>query len=138
MGILLRPWAHFVDFGGRSRRLELLLFYLLIWVAIVAIFYFGAPPSSQGGSAVEAGMARAVLAALTVLAVATIPAFALTVRRLHDCDQPGWYVVSALIPLLFALLTLYLLIQPGSEGHNSYGADPRSDPRAIDLQKTFE
>ena len=117
--IILRPWIHAFDFRGRSRRLELLLFHLLVWGAVWAILYFGV-------SFFGAELAGSLLSALAVLLVALIPAAALTVRRFHDCDQPGWFVVFGLLfPIVFILMTAYAAFQGSEGGENSYGPDPR-------------
>lgn len=125
MSLLLRPWSRFLDFGGRSRRLELLLFHLQLWAVIVAIFYFGVPAPSAGQDAIRAGFAFALPAIVGVLLVSAIPLLSVTTRRLHDCDMAGTWLLTLLVPALFTLLTLFLLIQGGSEGENSFGPDPR-------------
>ncbi|AIL08960.1 DUF805 domain-containing protein [Stenotrophomonas maltophilia] len=62
---------------------------------------------------------------MTVCAVFVFlpPMLALTVRRLHDIDESGWYTVIAFIPLgEFVLFPVMLL--PGSEEENRFGAVP--------------
>ncbi len=46
-----------------------------------------------------------------------LPAISAAVRRMHDRNKAGWYV---LIPLL----NLYLLATPGDSGNNRFGAKP--------------
>jgi len=124
MNIILRPWIHAFDFRGRSRRLELLLFHLIVWGAVWAILYFNV-------SFFAAEPAGSLWSALVVLLVALIPAVALTVRRFHDCDRPGWFVVLGLLfPIVFILMTLYALFQGSEGGENSYGPDPREPKSA--------
>jgi len=78
--------------------------------------------------------------ALVVWGLATlIPSLAVTVRRLHDRNMSGWYLVGfigAIIvlslvpvvgPLLMVLLEigyLVLMVLPGTPGPNKYGPDP--------------
>lgn len=57
--------------------------------------------------------------------VAIIPFYASTVRRIHDLNRTGWWVLPmALIPLLNIVLLISLMIRKGDVGSNRYGADP--------------
>ncbi|OTG69477.1 hypothetical protein B9T25_02605 [Acinetobacter sp. ANC 4470] len=51
----------------------------------------------------------------------------ITVRRLHDMNRSGWFVLLFMLPLLNILLGLYLLFGSGTAGINSYGP-PRATP----------
>ncbi|GAD79959.1 DUF805 domain-containing protein [Vibrio ezurae] len=45
------------------------------------------------------------------------------VRRLHDLDKKGWWVLVNLVPLIGSLLMLiYLGFFKGSDGHNRFGS----------------
>ena len=46
-----------------------------------------------------------------------------TVRRLHDTNKSGWFVILFLIPLI-VLIVLVFLILPGDKGKNKYGPNP--------------
>ncbi len=53
------------------------------------------------------------------------PALAISVKRWHDRDKSGWWVLIGLVPLiggLWALIETGFL--PGTEGDNQYGPDP--------------
>ncbi|MNI89949.1 Inner membrane protein YhaI [compost metagenome] len=57
---------------------------------------------------------------MVALMLFPLPMLALTVRRLHDIDESGWFVVIALVPLgVFVLFPVMLL--PGSEEVNRFG-----------------
>lgn len=60
-----------------------------------------------------------------------IPSLAVGIRRFHDRNQSGWFmlgvVVLSLIPILGLLVTLAYLANfclRGTIGDNKYGADP--------------
>ncbi len=58
------------------------------------------------------------------------PALAVSVKRWHDRDKSGWWVLLNLLPVigwLWALIDNGLL--PGTPGPNRFGADP-ADARA--------
>jgi uncharacterized membrane protein YhaH (DUF805 family) len=52
------------------------------------------------------------------------PRLAVAVRRLHDVDRTGWWLLIGVIPVIGALVLLYWFIQPGRRSSNSYGVDP--------------
>jgi uncharacterized membrane protein YhaH (DUF805 family) len=47
------------------------------------------------------------------------------IRRFHDLDRSGWNVFLLFIPILNFFIFLGLMIKPGTEGSNKYGANPR-------------
>lgn len=46
------------------------------------------------------------------------------VRRLHDLDKCGWWMLLLIVPLVNLFFCLYLLFFKGTEGPNQYGDDP--------------
>lgn len=46
------------------------------------------------------------------------------VRRLHDLDKCGWWMLLLFVPLVNLFFCLYLLFFKGTEGPNEYGDDP--------------
>lgn len=48
----------------------------------------------------------------------------LSIQRLHDLNQSGWFCLFNCIPILNLFFGLYLVFAPGSAGGNRYG-DPR-------------
>ena len=49
---------------------------------------------------------------------------AVTVKRLHDLDRPGWHWWLLLIPLVNIYMGLVLLFAKGTHGPNQFGRDP--------------
>ena len=48
----------------------------------------------------------------------------LMIRRLHDLNLSGFFVLLGFVPLVSLGLLLYLLFKEGTTGDNSYGPDP--------------
>lgn len=46
------------------------------------------------------------------------------VRRLHDLDLSGWWMLLLFVPLVNILFYIYILFFKGTEGPNQYGEDP--------------
>jgi uncharacterized membrane protein YhaH (DUF805 family)/Tfp pilus assembly major pilin PilA len=53
-----------------------------------------------------------------------VMSIAFGVRRLHDLDKSGWWVLLMLVPLVNLLLVLYMLFAGGSDGENRFGPVP--------------
>ena len=48
----------------------------------------------------------------------------LMIRRLHDLNLSGFFVLLSFVPIVSFGLIVYLFIKKGTEGDNDYGADP--------------
>lgn len=69
--------------------------------------------------------AAAGVSALIVFAALLVPTFILGIKRCHDRDKSGWFMLLNLIPLIGPLwLLVELGFLHGSEGNNRFGPDP--------------
>lgn len=138
---MLLPLKRYADFSGRSRRKEYWMFvlgYMLIFIVLGAIFGIMGVFSSSIQD-MEAGSINGVLIlAFVVLGIIglgiLIPSIAVQVRRLHDRDMSGWWLLGAyvlsLVPVIGFLASIALLVVfvlPGTPGPNRFGPDPK-DP----------
>lgn len=137
MDLLLRPWRHYGDFSGRSSRTEFGLFFitfygmafLLLMIAVV----MGSSVLDQG-----AGFGWGMGLVLIWILAALIPSWAVTVRRLHDQDKSGWFILLTFIPYLGFIAWLIFAFWPGTEGENDYGWNPRDgDDPGANLEQIF-
>ena len=53
-----------------------------------------------------------------------IPAISAGVRRLHDTNKSGFFLLISFIPFIGGLILLFLLIPEGTKGKNRFGPDP--------------
>jgi len=97
-------------FGGRARRKEYWMFVLVNALIAVGL---GVLDGDQG-----------VLAGLYSLAV-LVPSLAVSVRRLHDTNRSGWWLLIALIPLAGAIVLLVFTLQDSDRIENRYGPSPK-------------
>lgn len=104
----------YMDFNGRAPRSEYWYFGLAYTIVYIMVSIVGGLISQ---------MASIVLTSLMCLGV-LLPALAVGVRRLHDVNKSGWWLLIALIPLIGSLILLYFFVQKGTDGPNQYGADP--------------
>ena len=50
-----------------------------------------------------------------------IPAISVSVRRLHDIDKSGWFVLISAIPFIGWIILAIMLIGKGTSGKNRFG-----------------
>lgn len=93
------------------------LFYLLIHIALVFV------DRVTGSFNAEAGVG--LLGGVFALAM-LLPSLAVSVRRLHDTDRSGWWLLIAFIPLIGGIILLIFAAQDGTLGDNRYGPNPKT------------
>ena len=59
-----------------------------------------------------------------------LPSLAVAVRRLHDTDKSGWYLLLSLVPFVSLVLFVFYLLE-GNNGKNQYGNDPKNPSNEI-------
>jgi len=104
---------NYATFTGRARRTEYWMFFL---VNIVISLLLAAVEAIFGGPGVLQG-----LYSLCVL----IPSLAVSVRRLHDTNRSGWWLLIGLVPLLGLIVLLVFAVQDSQAGGNQYGPNPK-------------
>ena len=99
----------YADFTGRARRSEywwftlaniIAVFVLAILIAVADIFW--------------------VLYVIYGLAL-IIPSIAVTIRRLHDTDKSGWWILIALVPFVGGIVLLVFMCIDSTPGTNQWG-----------------
>jgi uncharacterized membrane protein YhaH (DUF805 family) len=71
----------------------------------------------------------AVLLGIYSLAV-FIPNLAVAVRRMHDQDKSGWWILIGFVPFIGGIWLLVLYLIDGTRGPNRYGPDPKAGTTA--------
>ena len=61
---------------------------------------------------------------LGITLLTLIPAISVGVRRLHDTNRSGFFLLISFIPFIGGLVLLFLLIPVGTKGKNRFGPDP--------------
>jgi len=134
MDLMFQPLRKDADFTGRARRMEFWLFWLfLIGIQIVFSVLIGmvAGPTAAVADptdpfAVLNGPARALYGVFGLVMLGLlIPSLAVAMRRLHDTNRTGWWLLLGLIPFLGALVLLIFYVLDGTPGPNKYGPDPK-------------
>ncbi|HSA83886.1 MAG TPA: DUF805 domain-containing protein [Patescibacteria group bacterium] len=61
---------------------------------------------------------------LTLLIIITIYGISLNIRRLHDINKSGLWMLGLFVPVLNIIVMIMLYFWPGTKGNNAYGKPP--------------
>lgn len=122
-------FGKYVTFSGRAQRSEYWWFALFsIIVVLIGLGIdlalnpdLGSVTTTDGGFEAQTtgGPVTLVLYLLILL-----PSLAVAVRRLHDIDKAGWWLLIGLIPLIGGIILLIWYCTKGTLGPNRFGNDP--------------
>jgi len=108
-------FSKYATFSGRSSRSA--YWYWILFYVLVAI----------GASILDAIAGTGVIIILVWLGF-FLPNLAVLVRRLHDTDRSGWWVLIGLIPLIGAIvLIVFACIDSGPPNEYGQGPDDRGE-----------
>lgn len=100
-------FSHYVTFAGRAPRSE--FWFWTLFVVIVSIV-----------TTVIVGVG---IAGLVVSLALLLPGISVAIRRLHDLDRTGWWVLIAFTGIGMILLIVWDCMK-GTTGSNRFGPDP--------------
>jgi uncharacterized membrane protein YhaH (DUF805 family) len=104
-------FSNYVNFSDRACRSEYWYWVLFVIIGIIVT------------RIIDYGIGYSITYFLFSLAV-FIPGIAIGVRRLHDLDRSGWWLLLGLIPLVGAIILIVWFCSQGTQGGNRFGQDP--------------
>ena len=119
MNWYLHVLKNYATFSGRARRKEYWMFFLfnvLISLGLGVLDVVAGTYSVEYETGFFSG-----LYSLLVL----IPGIAVSVRRLHDTNRSGWWVVISLIPIIGVLVLFVFTCLDSQPGTNRFGVNPK-------------
>jgi uncharacterized membrane protein YhaH (DUF805 family) len=109
-------FRNYVNFSGRAARSEywywtlfIFLLWIVAWLIDMTVFGFNTTGVNP----------MTVIAMLATL----LPSLAVSVRRLHDIDREGWWVLLVLTGIGYVVLLAWGFMR-GTVGANRFGPDP--------------
>ncbi|MDE5205353.1 DUF805 domain-containing protein [Citrobacter sp. ANG330] len=107
---------NYTGFSGRARRKEYWMFVLINMIICAVLNVIQS----------VIGMETPYISIIYSLGV-LLPSIAVAIRRLHDTDRSGWWVLLSLIPIIGTVVIIIFLCQNGTAGANRFGADPKQN-----------
>ncbi|MBL0637364.1 DUF805 domain-containing protein [Aeromonas veronii] len=111
-------------FSGRARRTE---YWMFVLCNVIVMQLLGMVDKLIGGD-------KEFISGIYSLAV-LLPSLAVAVRRLHDTDRSGWWLllvlvptIGTLVPIIGTLVLIYFMVCNGQQGPNRFGDDPKAAP----------
>ena len=109
------------------------LFVMIVYAVLGGLLFAGIMQSavaSGGGTPILAILAGGLLGIFVLGSI--IPSIAVQVRRFHDQDKSGWFVLLAFVPYAGGIIVFIFMLLEGTRGPNRFGPDPR-DPYNADV-----
>jgi uncharacterized membrane protein YhaH (DUF805 family) len=108
----LQVLKKYVVFEGRARRTEFWVFTLISFIISLVL------------SILDNMLKLGFLDSIYSLAV-LLPSLAVTVRRLHDTDRSGWWILIGLVPVVGWIVLLVFMFIDSNPYENQYGPNPK-------------
>jgi uncharacterized membrane protein YhaH (DUF805 family) len=115
----LKVLKAYAVFEGRARRKEYWTFFLINFVATILLTF------------VDLAIVHMRLFSAIYSIGVLVPSIAVGVRRLHDTDRTGWWMLVILIPAIGWIILFVLLAMQGTRGSNRFGPDPVEETLAL-------
>ena len=125
---VLQVYRNYAAFTGRARRLEYWSFTAFFGIVLLLAAVLVKIGEGDHGSAIE--MAGAILLSVFVIG-SIVPSLAVRVRRLHDINRTGYWILVTFIPVIGGLILLVFSLTPGTKGMNRFGQDPKGSTDEI-------
>ena len=105
----------YAEFKGRARRKEYWMFYLFYFIFAIA------------AAVLEVTLGIYPVISIVYSLVLSLPYLAVTVRRLHDTNRSGWWILIVFVPIIGAIVLLVFTLQDSDVGENWYGKNPKTE-----------
>ncbi|HEY1076506.1 MAG TPA: DUF805 domain-containing protein [Fontimonas sp.] len=105
-------------FNGRARRQEYWMFVLFNLIISVVLSFV------DGMLGMSVGEGLGLLGLIYALAV-LLPGIGVSIRRLHDTNRSGWWLLIALVPVVGVIVLLVFMVLDSTPGENRFGSNPK-------------
>lgn len=123
MDLMFAPLRKYADFNGRARRSEYWLFWLFTTIVSIILTVVGG--LVMGGNDPSNPFSGGNLLSWIWTVAILIPSIAVGVRRLHDSNRSGWWLLLIFLPIIGAIVLLIFFVLDGTPGSNKFGSDPK-------------
>ncbi len=99
--------TNYCNFNGRSSRSEFWWYFLFTFILGTILGFL---------------VSNTIVSIISLLLL--LPGLGLAVRRLHDIDKSGWWVLISLIPLVGGIILIVWAAKDSQPTPNQYGPVP--------------
>ncbi len=110
-------------FDGRARRKEYWMFVLFNVIISIILGILDRIIGTDFGNGSSGWLST--IYSLAVL----LPSIGVAIRRMHDTNRSGWWILINLIPCVGFIWFIVLAAQEGTVGDNQHGPDPKAAER---------
>jgi uncharacterized membrane protein YhaH (DUF805 family) len=103
-------FSNYVNFRGRAVRSEYWYWVLFIFLGMIV------------AEIIDSVLGLTLIYFLFDLAI-ILPSIAVGIRRLHDLDRSGWWILLSLIPIVGPIILIIWYCGKGTDGANRFGPD---------------
>lgn len=107
-------FAHYVDFKGRASRRAYWWWFLFTIVVAIALQIMDGIIFSES-----------MLVTIVVWLGLILPSISVAIRRLHDTDRSGWWILIWFVPIIGFIVLLVFYLLKSDPIDNRYGPPPR-------------
>ena len=129
MNWYLKALKNYFNFKYCSRRKEYWYFHIISYIILLLIAFpvYYHLYSIQNGNAEPNPIIINTSTNILYLYLFFIitPIISVTVRRLHDINKSGWWILIILIPFIGRIILLVWLCSDGTNGINKYGPNTK-------------
>ncbi len=115
--------------NGRIGRLRYLAYSMLLSLALMVVLAIGGVLAATVGG--DGGGAMIAILVIFIYIPSFAISFIMAKRRLNDLDHSGWMSLLMLVPLVNAILALYLIFAPGTQAANRFGPAPSKNSTLV-------
>ncbi len=106
--------SNYFNFKGRSTRKDFWFTILDIFIITIIIGFIVGPLQ------LEDKIVNLILELYGLILI--IPMLSLEIRRLHDINKSGWWILLSLIPGIGSIILIVFYCTPSINENNKYGA----------------
>lgn len=114
---------HYADFNGRTKRKDYWMFMLVNFIIVFSALLMGLIILTI---TIDSFLAYIVMILMFIISIIysgfiLFPLLSISVRRLHDQDRSGLFILFNVIPWIGNLAVVILMALPGTPYDNRYG-----------------
>jgi len=117
----LHALRKYAVFKGRARRREYWIFELMNSAIALALFVLAVKLG-------KAGYPYFLSLPFLYIVATMIPSLSSLIRRLHDTNRSGWWLLISMLPVVGPLILFGITVTNSDPGENRFGPNPKRQP----------